>query len=275
MPNLRVLPLSQSSRFATATGSATSMKRATLARRTLQFTSATAPTTATSTICFHRSFSLSAAQAFDTAPTANELSAHNTQSAVPKSPIYVAATRQHVGKTTTSLAIMSGLQKRFDKVGFIKPVGQVCLTVQDENGNNIEVDKDVVVVRSHFGLNHCAYQHMSPVRIPAGYTRDFIDGLITEESQQDDVMEAFAAINNASDVVLCEGTGHCAVGSIVGASNARVASWVGGKMVCLVYLFFIILQEEVVGYALLLFIFVDCTVYSRNVSQLFRCLLTS
>lgn len=40
-------------------------------------------------------------------------------------PIFVAATRQHVGKTTTSLAIMSGLQKRFDKVGFIKPVGQV------------------------------------------------------------------------------------------------------------------------------------------------------
>ena len=36
-------------------------------------------------------------------------------------PIYVAATKQHVGKTTTSLALMSGLSKRFDKVGFIKP----------------------------------------------------------------------------------------------------------------------------------------------------------
>lgn len=36
-------------------------------------------------------------------------------------PIFVAATRQHVGKTTTSLAIVSGLMKRFDKVGFIKP----------------------------------------------------------------------------------------------------------------------------------------------------------
>jgi len=39
-------------------------------------------------------------------------------------PIFVAATRQHVGKTTVSLALMSGLQKRFDKVGFLKPVGQ-------------------------------------------------------------------------------------------------------------------------------------------------------
>ena len=175
------------------------------------------------------------------AAAAAAVSQEPTSAVVPKSPIYVAATRQHVGKTTTSLAIMSGLQKRFDKVGFIKPVGQVCLTVQDDDGNDVEVDKDVVVVRNHFKLNHCSFHHMSPVRIPPGYTRDYIDGTISRESQQHDVMEAFAAINDASDVVLCEGTGHCGVGSIVGASNARVASWVGGKMVrrdyCIVLVF--------------------------------------
>lgn len=148
-----------------------------------------------------------------------------------KSPIYVAATRQHVGKTTTSLAIMSGLQKRFDKVGFIKPVGQMCLTVQDEFGKTIDVDKDVVVVRDHFDLDHCRYRDMSPVRIPPGYTRDYIDGIITQHSQKEEILRSFRAIDDVSDVVLCEGTGHCAVGSIVGASNARVASWVGGKMV--------------------------------------------
>jgi hypothetical protein len=32
-------------------------------------------------------------------------------------PLYIAATRQHVGKTTVSLAVLSGLQKRFDKIG--------------------------------------------------------------------------------------------------------------------------------------------------------------
>ena len=46
-------------------------------------------------------------------------------------PIFVAATRQHVGKTTVSLAILSGLQKRFGKVGFIKPVGQQHIAVND------------------------------------------------------------------------------------------------------------------------------------------------
>ena len=137
---------------------------------------------------------------------------------------------------------MSGLQKRFDKVGFIKPVGQVCLTVKDDDGQDVEVDKDVVVVRSHFQLNHCSFRHMSPVRIPPGYTRDYIDGIISRESQKEDVLEAFHHIDNASDVVLCEGTGHCGVGSIVGASNARVASWVGGKMVsfCFVLCCFVV-----------------------------------
>lgn len=48
-------------------------------------------------------------------------------------PIFVAATKQHVGKTTTSLALMAGLQKRFPKVGFIKPVGQQHVTVHSDS----------------------------------------------------------------------------------------------------------------------------------------------
>lgn len=34
-------------------------------------------------------------------------------------PIFVAATKQHIGKTSVSMALLSGLQKRFDKVGFM------------------------------------------------------------------------------------------------------------------------------------------------------------
>eukprot|EP00903_Cladosiphon_okamuranus_P012148 g11396.t1 len=41
-----------------------------------------------------------------------------------KKVLFIAATRQHVGKTTASLGIISGLKKRFKNVGFIKPVGQ-------------------------------------------------------------------------------------------------------------------------------------------------------
>ena len=48
-------------------------------------------------------------------------------------PIFVAATRQHVGKTSVSLALTSGLQKRFDRVGFLKPVGQQVRARRDSD----------------------------------------------------------------------------------------------------------------------------------------------
>ena len=146
-------------------------------------------------------------------------------------PIFVAATKQHVGKTTTSLAIMSGLQKRFDKVGFLKPVGQQHVAVKDSNDNELRVDKDVVLVREHFNLDHVDYGDMSPVIIPAGYTKRYVDGEISFGEQLRDVENSMYNIAKSSDVVLIEGTGHCAVGSIVGLNNAKVASIIGADMV--------------------------------------------
>jgi hypothetical protein len=90
------------------------------------------------------------------------------------SPIYVAATRQHVGKTSTSLALLSGLQKRFEKVGFMKPVGQQSLIVKAEDGQSVTVDKDATLVKEHFRLDHLNYGDMSPILIPPGYTRDYL-----------------------------------------------------------------------------------------------------
>lgn len=146
-------------------------------------------------------------------------------------PIFVAATRQHVGKTTVSLALMSGLQKRFNKVGFLKPVGQQHVPVQDSSKQTLLVDKDVVLVREHFHLNHIDYRHMSPVIIPSGYTRRYVDGEIDFEEQLQQVHTAMEHVHENSDVVLVEGTGHCAVGSIVGLNNAKVASQLGADMV--------------------------------------------
>jgi dethiobiotin synthetase len=147
-------------------------------------------------------------------------------------PIFVAATKQHVGKTTCSLALISGLKKRFEKVGFLKPVGQQHVEVFSEERNEMmRVDKDVCLVREHFKLHHIDYKDMSPVIIPDGYTRKYVDGVITLNSQIDTVLHAMTSVAQASDIVLCEGTGHCAVGSIVGLNNAKVASLIGADMV--------------------------------------------
>lgn len=71
-------------------------------------------------------------------------------------PIYVAATKQHVGKTSVSLALIAHFCKRLGKenVGYMKAVGQQCLRVWDESrttsdeldseeGQYVIIDKDV------------------------------------------------------------------------------------------------------------------------------------
>jgi len=164
-------------------------------------------------------------------------------------PLYVSATRQHVGKTTTSLALVSGLQKRVGKIGFLKPVGQQSLYVKEQSGVVVDqqavsveqarnpqcpiiaCDKDAVLIKQHFQLHHLHYSDMSPVLIPKGYTKDYINGKITQNDQRLLIHQAHEQIAASSDVVLCEGTGHVAVGSVVDASNAQVASWLGARMV--------------------------------------------
>ena len=140
--------------------------------------------------------------------------------------VFVAATKQHVGKTSTSLGILSGLTKRFDNVGFIKPVGQQHLEVE----GGLRVDKDVKLAKEFFGLK-CGYEHMSPVVIPSGYTKKFIDGEITENSQIEAILSSYNALEAESDYIVVEGTGHTGVGSVVNMNNARVAALLGLDMV--------------------------------------------
>ena len=72
---------------------------------------------------------------------------------------------------------------------------------------------------------------MSPVIIPRGYTKDYIEGKISHEEQLKDIEHAYEKVSEASDVVLMEGTGHCAVGSVVGVNNAQVAGMLGASMI--------------------------------------------
>ena len=55
--------------------------------------------------------------------------------------IFVAATRQNDGKTTISLGLIRAFRKRFNKVGFIKPVGQRYVF-----DHGYKVDEDSVLI---------------------------------------------------------------------------------------------------------------------------------
>ena len=141
--------------------------------------------------------------------------------------VFVAATRQHVGKTSTCLGLLKGLTSRYTHIGYIKPVGQQSVLV----GNNLRVDKDVRVAKEIFHLSRCNYADMSPVVIPPGYTKDFLDGKISFESQVEKIRTSFNNIANANEFTVVEGTGHTGVGSIVNVNNACVSAELGLDMI--------------------------------------------
>jgi len=126
---------------------------------------------------------------------------------------------------------MAGLQKRFNKVGYIKPVGQQHVEVIGSDGAAVRVDKDVELVKEYFKLDHVSWPDMSPVLMPRSYTKRYIDGEIQLESQVEAILGAQQRVSAASDVLLLEGTGHVGVGSVVEMNNAKVASLMGADVV--------------------------------------------
>jgi len=139
--------------------------------------------------------------------------------------LFVASTGQNIGKTTICLGLYSGLQKRFQDVGFLKPVGQEWVL---ETGNR--VDKDILLFRSRFNLN-IPHEDMSPVLLPKGFTRDYLDGKIDSEELKKMILSSFERLKESFPLTLIEGTGHMGVGSIINLNNAEVAKALNVPMV--------------------------------------------
>lgn len=134
--------------------------------------------------------------------------------------IYIAATRQNDGKTVTALGLILALQKRFSKVGYIKPVGQHYLDVHGEM-----IDKDAVLMyeAAHLEGDLC---DLSPIAVPRGFTERYLDSP-ARESLVERIEEAYAKASEGADITVIEGTGHAGVGSVFDLSNAAVA-----KLLC-------------------------------------------
>ena len=138
--------------------------------------------------------------------------------------VYVAATRQNDGKTLTSLGLIQAMKKRFDKVGYMKPVGQRYIEIE-----GYRVDEDAYMIREACGLEGCIGD-MSPVAIPRGFTEAYIQNPNRAQLVRQ-ITEAYARVAEGKDVVILEGTGHAGVGSVMDLSNGEVASLLGAPVV--------------------------------------------
>src|SRR5262245_53871803 len=138
--------------------------------------------------------------------------------------IFIAATRQNDGKTTTSLDLLSVLQRIHPRVGYIKPVGQRFVEIEEQ-----KIDEDTVLMDRVFRLN-CPLVDMSPSAVEPDFTRKYL-----QSSNRDTLVrkieKAFDRVAWEKDFVLCEGSGHAGVGSVFDLSNAQVASILGAKVI--------------------------------------------
>lgn len=141
--------------------------------------------------------------------------------------IYVAATSQHVGKTTSTLGLVHALRQRGYNIGYCKPVGQKALSF-----GNLTADKDAVLFADFMNFETQPELH-SPVILGKGATRAFLDNP-NQFQFTNRILKASKILQQRHDIVIYEGTGHPGVGSVVNLSNARVAQLVGAGLIMVV-----------------------------------------
>jgi BioD-like phosphotransacetylase family protein len=138
--------------------------------------------------------------------------------------IFIAATGQNCGKTTTSLSLMHLASKKYARVGFIKPVGPKPVKIGE-----FWADKDAALIAGVYGLED-QLPLMSPVVLQPETTRQLLDGKFPAAELEGRVLKAVAELDRSCDFLIIEGAGHSGVGSVLGMSNARVAKLLGAPV---------------------------------------------
>lgn len=141
--------------------------------------------------------------------------------------IYVAATSQHVGKTTSTLGLVAVLQQKNINVGYCKPVGQQFVDLGD-----LRVDKDALLFAKTMDFDIIPAIH-SPVILGRGATTDYLDAPHRFDYPAK-IRAAAEVLDQQHELVIYEGTGHPGVGSVVNLSNARVAKLLDASVVMVV-----------------------------------------
>ncbi len=138
--------------------------------------------------------------------------------------VFIAATRQNDGKTTTSLGLIAALQKFYPRIGYIKPVGQRFVEIAEQ-----KIDEDTVLMDSVYKLD-CPLVDMSPIAVEPDFTRRYLE-TANNEALVKKIQKAFDRVAWEKDFVLCEGSGHAGVGAVFDLSNAQVAKVLGAKVI--------------------------------------------
>lgn len=132
--------------------------------------------------------------------------------------IFISATGQDCGKTTTSLSLLHLAREKYSRVGFIKPFGPKRTLY-----NGKAVDVDAALMAHVFDMDD-RLDLMSPVVLEPGTTRAVLEGEACADDYLEQIKQAVTTLESECDFLIIEGAGHSGVGSVMGLSNARMAS---------------------------------------------------
>jgi len=131
--------------------------------------------------------------------------------------IFVAATGQNCGKTTTSLSLLHLAREKYRRVGFIKPFGPKRTRYQGR-----DIDVDAALMAYVYGMDE-DLEYMSPVVLKPSTTRKALEGKIDPQLYFEQICRAAAELEKRCDFLIIEGAGHSGVGAVIGMNNAQVA----------------------------------------------------
>lgn len=137
--------------------------------------------------------------------------------------LFIAATEQNTGKTTTAVGLYAALRERFSRIGFIKPVGQRFVEVE-----GVRIDEDSILIRDTYDTQ-VPIEDMNPISVEPSFTRRYINHA-NNEALVRRIQHSFERTAWEKDFAIIEGTGHAGVGSVFDLSNARVASILQSKV---------------------------------------------
>ncbi len=138
--------------------------------------------------------------------------------------IFISATGQHCGKTTTSLSLLHLARKKYSRVGFIKPFGPKRTRYMGK-----VVDIDAALIAHVYDMDD-QLDLMSPVVLDSRTTRDALEGKVDSQGYLEQICHATRELEKTCDFLIIEGAGHTGVGSVLGLNNAQLAHRLGAPV---------------------------------------------
>jgi BioD-like phosphotransacetylase family protein len=120
--------------------------------------------------------------------------------------------------------LASALRAHFRRIGYIKPVGQRFVNVDEQ-----KIDEDTILMDKVYQLR-CPLVDMSPIAIDPEFTRKYLESA-NYDILVGKIQQAFDRVAWEKEFVLVEGSGHAGVGAVFDLSNARVAKLLNAKVI--------------------------------------------